>query len=324
MKKIYAILITALITLGFTACSTTPAAPDVAELNKGQDIQIYTAPNADGKITAKSIEAAFASAGFTIDINNDMNGIFDKRFGGHWYETYHLFAVHSKYAAKLAKQYPSIGLITPLSTAIYSNDKEHTMNISTLSLKGMSRMTQIPMDNPDLVAYHKQLDDALSKALPQGHFNVLNYKLSNPNDQLATTFTLKFEAEGDDMMTAKEDFQAEFEGELEPIGFLFPSFLEFNGEIKNADYQGYDFFDTYSICKLDVIYPISKTHPEVGAFAPCSFYMYKLKGEAKVHMGFPGVQNWISAAEIKDKESLDPLLEAHKLIEEKVNELTAE
>ena len=322
MKKIYAILVTALITFGFTACTGTT--PDISELNEGQDIQIYTAPNSDGKITAKSIEAAFASAGFMIDFNNNMNTVFDKRFGGHWYKTYRLFGVHSKYAAKLAEKYPSIGLITPLSTSIYSNDKEHTMNISSLSLKGMSRMTQIPMDNPDLIAYHKELNDAIKKALPNGHFNLLNYKLSNPNDQLAVTFSSKLEVEDGDIITAKEDLQAEFEGELEPIGFLFPSFLEFSAEIKNSGFKGYDFYDTYSICKLDVIYPISKTHPEVGAFAPCSFYMYKKKGDPKVYMGFPGVQNWISAAEIRDQESLKPLLEAHKLIEDKVNELRAQ
>ena len=114
MKKMYVILLTALIAFGFTACTGTN--PDVAELNKGQDIQIYTASNSDGKITAKSIEDAFASAGFIIDVNNNMNTVFDKRFGGHWYKTYHLFCVHSKYAAKLAEKYPSIGLITPLST----------------------------------------------------------------------------------------------------------------------------------------------------------------------------------------------------------------
>ncbi len=322
MKKMYAMLVAALIIFSFSACSTTSTTPNIAALNKGQDIQIYTAPNAEGKITTKTIENAFASVGFIIDINNNMNGIFDKRFGGHWYATYNLFGFHSKYAAKLAKQYPSIALITPLSTSIYSNDKEHTMSISSLSLKGMSRITQIPMNNPDLIAYHKQLNDALSKALPGGHFNVLKYKLSNPYDQLATTFSTKLEVEDGDIVTAKEDFQAEFEGELEPLGFLFPSFLDFNAEIKtNADFKGYDFFDTYSICKLDVIYPISKNHPEVGAFAPCTFYMYKKKGDSKMYMGFPGVQNWISAAEIRDQDSLKPLLKAHKLLENKINEI---
>ena len=215
MKKIYAIFVVALITLGFSGCSASSV--DVAKLNRGQDIQIYTAPNAEGKITAKSIEKVFESAGFVIDVNNNMNTVFDTRFGGHWYETYHLFCVHSEYAAKLAKKYPSIGLITPMSSSIYSNDKEHTINISTLSLKGMSRITQIPIDDPDLIAYHKQVDDAIAKALPNGHFNVLTYKLSNPDDQLAITFTAKIAPEDDDIVTAKEDFQAELERLMENI-----------------------------------------------------------------------------------------------------------
>lgn len=45
---------------------------------------------------------------------------------------------------------------------------------------------------------------------------------------------------------------------------------------EDVKYDGYDFYDTYSICKLDLIYSISKLHPEVGAYSPCSFYLLKI------------------------------------------------
>lgn len=328
MNKIYSILVSALVALTLTACSAT--APKVqAGIDDGQDIRIFTVSNTDGKITAASIEKAFEEAGFSIDGNNNMNSPFKPRFGATFYETYHLFTTHSaKHTLELAKTYPSIGLLSPLSMSLYSNrddDKVKTMNISSLTLRGMSRITQIPMNNPELIAYSKFLEVALRKALPGGHFKELSYKnIAGMDKPYATTFETVFE--GDDVDAreeAKDDFEAEFEGELEPIGFLFPGFVDFVSEFADQGYEAYEIFDTYSICKLDVIYPIHQEHPEVGAFAPCTYYIYKKANEETVHMGFPSVENWISATDldVSDKKTFGTLIEAQALIEDIVNEI---
>jgi uncharacterized protein (DUF302 family) len=297
---------------------------DVSASSKAvQDVQIYSAPNADGKITSKTIDAALEAAGLRVDANNNMNNPFELRFKKHHYETYRLAVVHSsELTYKLIKKYPSIGLITPLSMSIYSDDEKKTMNIATLTLAGMARITQIPADNKDLIAYSQLLNKALAAALPNGHFKTLNYKVEDATKALETSFSMEMERdEDDDIEEMKEDFQAEFEGELEPIGFLFPGYLNLKEEFSKRDFDEYDFYDTYSICKFDVIFPVSKLHPEVGAFAPCTFYMYKKKGEDVMHMGFPSVDNWISATDIEDKESIKPLVEAQKMLEDVVNEL---
>ena len=80
------------------------------------------------------------------------------------------------------------------------------------------------------------------------------------------------------------------------------------------DYHQYDFYHTYSICKFDVIYSVSKLHPEAGAWAPCSFYLYKRKGENKMHMGFLGVENWITTLNIEESASIKSLKEAQGII----------
>ena len=329
MKKIYSILVSALVAFALTACSGK--APTVAGINDGQDIRIFTVANTDGKITAASIEKAFEKTGFSIDGNNNMNSPFKPRFGKTYYQTYHLFTTHSaKHTLALAKKYPSIGLLSPLSMSLYSNRDDDmsngkTMSISSLTLRGMSRMTGIPMNNPDLVSYAKFLEEGLRAALPGGHFKELSYKNVAAMDKAyATTFETEFDgADVDERAEQKDDFEAEFEGELEPIGFLFPGFVDFVSEFADAGYEGYEQYDTYSICKLDVIYPIHQEHPEVGAFAPCSFYIYMKKGETKVHMGFPAVENWIDSTDldVTDKATFGTLIEAQALIEEKVNEI---
>ena len=330
MKKILSILATAFVALALTACSAT-APKTTAGIDDGQDIRIFTVANPDGKITAATIEAAFEKTGFSIDGNNNMNSPFKPRFGKTYYQTYHLFTTHSaKHTLALAKDYPSIGLLSPLSMSLYSNRDDDmsngkTMSISSLTLRGMSRITGIPMDNPDLVSYSKFLEEGLRAALPGGHFKELSYKNVAPMDKpYATTFEYEFDgATEDDRMEQKDDFEAEFEGELEPIGFLFPGFVDFASEFGDEGYDAYEIYDTYSICKLDVIFPIHQEHPEVGAFAPCSYYIYMKKGETKVHMGFPAVENWIDSTDldITDKETFGTLIEAQALIEEKVNEI---
>jgi uncharacterized protein (DUF302 family) len=314
MKKLL-ILLSALFALIVTDASASAA----------QDIRIFSAPNADGKITPATVEKAFESVGFSIDGNNNMNKPFSKRFGTTHYKTYHLFTVHSAdLVSKLASKYPQIGLLTPLSMSIWSDDSKKSMQISSLSLRGMSRITQIPKTDKNLIAIAKLLEKALKKALPEGTFQKLNYaKVADMKQQLATTFETEFEVDEDATMEdAKDDFEDEFEGELEPIGFLFPGFISLKDELDERGVTDFELYDTYSICKLDVIHPISKTHPEVGAFAPCTFYIYKKKSEDSVHMGFPSVDNWISATDIEDEVSLKPLVEAQKLLEDVVKDMT--
>ncbi len=330
MKKIYTILVSALVALTFTACGGKT--PGVVGGNDGQDIRIFTVANPDGKITTKTIEKAFEEAGFTIDGNNNMNAPFKPRFGSTYYETYHLFTVHSsKHVLALVKDYPSIGLLSPLSMSLYSNRDDDmsngkTMSISSLTLRGMSRITGIPMENPVLISYAKFLEETLAKALPGGHFKELNYeKVTDMSQTLATSFEVEFGGESEDeILGAKDDFEAEFEGEMEPIGFLFPGFVDFKSEFVEGGYDAFDYYDTYSVCKLDVIFPIHQKHPEVGAFAPCTFYVYKKKDETTTKMGFPSVDNWINSTDldITDTETFGTLIEAQKLFEDTVNAIT--
>ncbi|HIC43906.1 MAG TPA: hypothetical protein EYO73_06335 [Sulfurimonas sp.] len=331
MKKILSILALALAALALTACSATAPKVQAGIDDDGQDIRIFTTSNTDGKITSATIEAAFEKTGFSIDGNNNMNAPFKPRFGKTFYQTYQLFTTHSSaHTLALVKKYPKIGLLSPLSMSIYSNrdddlSKGKTMNISSLTLRGMSRITQIPMTNPDLIDYAKFIEKALRAALPGGEFVTLSYKnVAKMDVSYETTFTTVFDgANEDERAEQKDDFEAEFEGELEPIGFLFPGFVDFASEFGDAGYDAFEQYDTYSICKLDVIFPIHQNHPEVGAFAPCTYYIYMKKGEKTVHMGFPAIENWITATDLDptDKKTFGTLFEAQKLIESIVNEI---
>lgn len=281
-----------------------------------QNIQIFSVDNSKGTINAKSIEKAFNASGVVVDVNNDMNSIFSKRYGKVHHKNYNLaIFTNPELVSKLMNKYPSIGLITPLSMSIYEDGTKNTINIATLSLAGMARITKIPATDPDLIAYTKAVDTALHKALPKGKYLSVNHntKSSKP---LTTEFTIELELEdGDTVVDAKDSFKEEFEGELGPVGFLIPK----SYALQHADY---DFFDTYSIIRFNAIYPVSKDHPDAGAYAPFSLVIYKKKDEAVTHIAFPSIDNWISDLDITDKETADTVRETHGMVKAILEELT--
>ncbi|MEA3371825.1 MAG: hypothetical protein U9Q40_10845 [Campylobacterota bacterium] len=321
MKKIYTTIVTAIAALALVGCSATEAQPFKADTP--QSVQIMSTQNSDGKVTTKTIEKAFDAAGLTVGANNDMNNPFGKRFPSLHYKVYNLAVFSSTdLTFKLIKKYPQFGALMPLTMSIWS-DKD-TMNVATLTLDGLARTAGIPKDDADLIAYAAMITKALNDSMPNGALKELNHNVKDTKSSYAVDFVAEIDMEEvEDIEEYKEDFQAEFEGEMEPIGFLFPNFMNLKEEIfDDAGYDVYDFYDTYSICKFDVIYPVSKATPEAGAYAPCSFYMYKKKGEDKMHLGFLGVDNWIETLDIQDEHSMKQLRDAQQMIEDIVNELT--
>ena len=305
MKKILKVFIGAFLVLGASVCAA-----------ETQNIQIFSVDNSKGAINAKSIEKAFNDSGVVVDVNNDMNSIFSKRYGKVHHKNYNLaIFTNAKMVSKLMKKYPSIGLITPLSMSIYEDAAKNTINISTLSLAGMARITKIPATDPDLIEYAKAVDTALHKALPNGKYLSVNHntKSSKP---LTTEFTIEFELEdGDTYVDAKDSFEEEFESELGPVGFLIPKSYK-------LQHDDYDFFDTYSIIRFNAIYPVSKNHPDAGAYAPFSLVIYKKKGEDATHIAFPSIDNWISDLDITDEATVKAVRETHGMVKTILEELT--
>jgi uncharacterized protein (DUF302 family) len=322
MKKISILLTSAFLVLGVNVCFANETV--TTDKNKIQNLQVFSVDNTKGTINAKSIEKAFNASGLVVDVNNDMNSIFSKRYKHVHHKNYNLAIFHNdKSIIKLIKKYPSIGLITPLSMSIYSDDAKHTINISTLSLAGMARITQIPLSNPDLIEYAKHIDTAVHAALPNGAYSTVNHS-TKAKDNLTTVFTSKLEIEeGSNITEAKESFEEEFVGELGPVGFLVPKSYKLQDELFKANgVSDYDFFDTYSIIRFNVIYPVSKNHPDAGAYAPFSLAIYKKKGEDAIHIIYPSIDNWISDLDISDKETIKAVNQTQDMLKTILEELT--
>lgn len=288
---------------------------------KSSDIEIITSENADGKISTKSIEEAFTKAGFTVSANRDMNGPFVKQFKESGFDTYNLFTFYKADAVlELVKKYPNVGLFAPMSMSIYTKKGEKTISVSSLTVSAMAKIMKAPSDDVTLVALRKLVKETLQKALPKGTFASPTYSMQEAKGDLVTNFSMEMDAE--EWEDELDEIKMGFEGELAPNGFVIAGFNNLGDEFEEANYDAYDFYEVYSICKLPVIYTIAKSRPEAGAYAPCSLYLSKKKNDNMLHIAFPSVYNWMSSMAIDNKDDMKVLEDAQNGMQKILTGLT--
>lgn len=302
MKKIYVILM---------ICFTNLFA---------YDVHIISQENSDKSVTPKTIEEKFKKAGFFIADNRDMTGPFIKQFKTTEFETYNLLTVfHIDSVSELIKKYPQIALFTPLSMSVYTKKGENRIHVAFLTSDAMSKIANIPLDTPILKEMGLLVRKTLAQALPKGEYEAIDYGILETDKPLVTK--TKIELNAKDWEDESDYLTEEFDSKLEVQGFVQAGFTDINYYLKKRENKNYDIFFSESICKLPVIYTVSKTRPEAGAFAPCAIVMYKKKNDTTLEISYPNVYNWISSLAIEEKESIDILIKAQKQMEAILKEI---
>lgn len=282
------------------------------------DLNLFSVDNKAGAITPNTIEETLSQNGFSVDLNSEMNLPFTKQFKKTSFKIFTLMTVHhNKLTAELVNKYPQAGVITPMGVGIYQGKDEDTLHVSILTAQTQAKILDI--DTKILSQIEKDLIKALNIALP-------NAKMQTSGDSLEESRALvtqyEMDLDGEDWEDAKEEFEMNLEAGFEPYGFVMPSFLDLNEELQASGDSAYDFYDTYSICKLPVIYTVALSRPQAAAFAPCTTMVYKKKDEDKIVVGFPAVYNWMSSAKIEDKAAHDVLMKAQKDFEAILKDIT--
>lgn len=287
------------------------------------DFFVYGSKNKNGAISPKTIEAAFVKAGFTIADNRDMNGPYQKQFGTTGFATYNLFTLyHPVLAKKLVNAYPEAGVFVPMSMGIYQKKGDDTIYAAVLTADTQAKILGLKTADPLLKELETEIHAALRDAMPKGSDHSPTYAIKPPQGDLLTRFSL--EVEEDEAEDMKEEIELLIEDGLKPHGFVLANFTDYNYELtdKETEASAFAFYDTYSICKLKVIFATSKERPETGAFAPCTLAIYKKKDEDAIVVAYPSVYNWLSSAAITDKETVAALLKAQKDMEGVVSSAT--
>jgi len=284
------------------------------------DLHLFDIENKKGSITPQKIEDVLKTNGFAVDVNSEMNLPFTKQFKKTTFRIFTLMTFHhKKLAEELVKQYPQAGVLTPMGIGIYQSLDEDTLHLSLLTSDAQAKI--LGSDTKILKEIESALLASIKKSFPNAKHSISEDSLKESRD-LVTKYEL--ELDGADWEDAKEETEMNLEAGFEPFGFVMPNYLDFNAEMTKGDTveSPYDFYVTYSICKLKVIYTVALSRPEASAFAPCTTMLYKKKDEDKIVMGFPAVYNWMSSAKVEDADSKAVLMKAQKDFESILRDIT--
>lgn len=275
----------------------------------GGDLHLFSIPNKEGKITPAMIEKEFEANGFVISADTEMTGPFTKQFGQSDFAVFNLMTViPKKAAASLVKTHPDAGIFVPMGVGIYQRKGDNELHVSVLSASAMKKIAGF--DAPEFALIEKEVFAVLDKALPKAKRTISKTALP-AEGKLLTRFVKSTDVK--EWQSDKDNTEMMIEEGLKPAGFVLSNFTDYQFILtENGEESPYSFYDTYSICKLKVIYTVAKTHPEAAAFAPCTMMVYKKKDAGEIVMGFPGVYNWLSSAHIDDTEAKAVLLQAQK------------
>lgn len=273
----------------------------------GGDLHLLSVSNADGKLTPELIEKAFEANGFVIAADSEMNGPFTKQFGSSDFTMFNLLTViPKKQAASLVKSHPDGGIFVPMGVGIYQRKGDNNLHVSVLTAEAMKKIAGF--DAPEFALIEKEVLFTLQKVLPGAKLTESETSLP-AEGALLSRFVRPTDAAS--WSSDKDDTEMMIEEGLKPSGFVLSNFTDYNFILNDgAEPSPFDFYDTYSICKLKVIYTVAKTRPEAAAFAPCTLMVYKKKDADEIVMGFPGVYNWMSSARVSDPEAKEVLKQA--------------
>ena len=285
----------------------------VVALQAAGDLHMFSVPNVEGKINATIIEKALEANGFVISANTEMNEPFMKQFQQSDFSVFHLLTVfHKKYSASLVRAHPDGGVFVPMGVGIYQRKGEKDLHVSVLTSKAQEKI--VGFKAPEFALIEKEMLSTLKKTLPSAKHTFSETSL--PKEGVLLSRYVRSTDE-QSWKKDKEDVEMMIEDGLKPAGFVMSNFTDYNFTLNEEKTPSpFDFYDTYSICKLKVIYTVAKTRPEAAAFAPCTLMVYKKKGANEIVMGFPGVYNWMSSAKVSDSEGKKVLLQAQKDFEE--------
>jgi uncharacterized protein (DUF302 family) len=285
------------------------------------DLHIFSVDNKDGAITPAKIEEAFDKGGFSVDLNSEMNLPFTKQFKQTNFKIFTLMTIHNvKLTRDLVNKYPQAGVFTPMGVGIYQAKNENTLHMSVLTAEAQGKVLGIN-DISILKNIETELLNVIKTIMPNAKHEYSEDSLKESRN-LVTMYEL--DLDGEDWEEMKEEFEMNLEAGFEPFGFVMPAFLDLNEELTKEGTvdSAFDFYDTYSICKLKVIYTVAKSRPEASAFAPCTTMVYKKKDEDKIVVGFPAVYNWMSSAKVEDKEAKEVLMKAQTDFESILKDVT--
>jgi len=272
-----------------------------------EDILLYKVENKDLAVSAETIANGLTANGYVVAKNQDMNGPYKKQFGKTTFQSYNLMSIyHPETSGELVPKYAKSGIFTPFSIVVYQSEGDNYLYLALLTAKAQENIIK---EHDPLFSKLEDLNKkTISAILPTAVESDLGYKNLTTDQPLYTKYS--FDVDDDEALDAREELMMMMQSGMKPSGFVVANYIDYNAVLLEEKKDDYMFYDAYSLCKLGIIYELSKTKPEAGAFAPCTMVIYHKKGSNKTEIVTLSIANLTSTLAIDDKELLAMLEKA--------------
>jgi uncharacterized protein (DUF302 family) len=246
-------------------------------------------------------------AGYTVAKNQDMNGPYKIQFKETSFDSYNLMSIYDvETSTTLIPKYANAGIFTPFSVVTYQKKGDEYFYIGLLSASAQENILKIK--DTLFSKLQTKTQETIAKMLPNAVEAELAYKSVKTDKPLYTKYS--FEIDDDEAMDARDDMMMMMQSGMKPSGFVVANYIDFQKVLVEHKKEDYMFYDAYSLCKLKIIYELSKLNPEAGAFAPCTMAIYHKKGSNRTEIVTLSIENLTSTLAIKDKKMLEMLEKA--------------
>jgi len=268
------------------------------------NILVYKIANADHRITAQTVAKGLVKHGYTVAKNQDMNGPYAKQFGKTSFHSYNLMSVYEpKLAKKMVLKSSTNGIFVPFSVAVYQKNSDKFIHIAFLSAAAQQRI----VEQKDTMFTNLEIlnKKTITSIFPSALLESLGYESASTDKKMFT----KYSIESDDADAVEElgDMMMVMQGSMKMGGFVVANYIDYNAELQKNGVDEYLFYHSYSLCKLKIIYELSKKSPEAGSFAPCTMVIYHKKGSNTTEIVSLNINSLITMLALKDKELLKML-----------------
>lgn len=275
------------------------------------DINVYKMKDSDA-INHQTVGAMFKSMNYSVEAVSQLDKKFKKVFKDTSFDKFKIMAVkHNGLSEKLIAKYPDAGAFIPFSVVLQSKADNDDVTFTTLDTDTMKKV--LGAKECKLLDKLEARTNKIAKAFGFDINNAkkFDYTTAKPEGELL----YKKQIGGDASKLAEK-----LTNIMKEHKFTIVNELNLAREYKSVG-DKYEFYKTFSICKVKVLYLAAKTRPEAAAFAPCSLAIYKEKGSDKVTFSFPSTYNWLSSLDMKDPKAVKILKDEQKEIEHFIESL---
>jgi uncharacterized protein (DUF302 family) len=271
------------------------------------DINVYQTTDSKA-INYQTVGAMFKSMNYSVEAVSKLDGKFKKKFKDTTFDKFKIMAVQEKsLSEKLIAKYPDAGAFIPFSVVLQSYKNNDNVTFTTLNTDTMAKVLGANKNDK----LFTRLKTKTNKVATMFGFDTskptsFDYSVVKPQGPLL----YKKEISSKDANKLAEKLI----GTMKKHKFSIVNELDLKKEFASVNSK-YEFYKSFSICKVKVLYLAVQTRPEAAAFAPCSLAIYKTKGSDKVTIVFPSTYNWLSSMDVKDPKAVKILNDEQKEIE---------